>query len=213
MTVANLIAQPLAHGLDLDSDQVEAALTHADLNPQTCTLWAALTACREYANAAQAFRKYPTRGGKRPGSGAPIGNSNGRKEIVRDISLVIRLSGEEHDKIAAATDGKKLSTWLREIALAAACIGNEKVFENKKVSFKMTQLTLTTDQMMAQAVKVMGTNDYITQPQHMDINQGQTLVFLAKGDPDTFNGESVKFTRVDDTSFGNSLSKARWRKA
>ena len=47
----------------------------------------------------------------------------------------------------------------------------------------------------------------------MDIDQGQTLIFLAKGDPDTFNGKSVKFTRIDDTSFSNSLSKARWRKA
>ena len=75
----------------------------------------------------------------------------------------------------------------------------------------MTQLT--TNQMMAQAVKAIGTNDYITQPQHMDIDQGQTLTFLAKGDPDTFNGGSAKFIRVDDTSFSNSLSKARWRKA
>ena len=118
MTVANLIAQPLSCGLDLDSDQVEAALAAADLNPATCTLCAALTACQEYANAAQAFREYPTRGGKRPNSGAPRGNSNGKKEIVRDISLVIRLSQEEYRTIAAATDGEKISTWLREIALA-----------------------------------------------------------------------------------------------
>ena len=204
MTVSDLIAQPLAYGLDLDSDEIDAALAAADLDPATCTLWAALTACREYANAAQAFRKYPTRGGKRDGSGAPISNSNGRKEITKDISVVVRISQEEYSTIAAATGGKKLSTWLREIALAAA--GNK----NKKESFKMTQLT--TNQMMAQAVKAIGTNDYITQPQHMDIDQGQTLIFLAKGDPDTFNGGSAKFIRVDDTSFSNALSKARWRK-
>ena len=120
MTVADLIAQPLAHGLDLDSDQVEAALAHANLDPATCTPAEALTACQEFANAAQAFRKYPTRGGKRPNSGAPISNSNGRKEITRDIPVMMRLSQEEHDTIAAATDGKKLSAWLREIALAAA---------------------------------------------------------------------------------------------
>ena len=194
----------------LDSDEIDAALAHANLDPATCTLWAALTACREYANAAQAFRQYPTRGGKRPNSGAPISNSNGRKEITKDISVLVRMSQEEHDTIAAATGGKKLSTWLREMVLAAACIENENVFENKKVSFKMTQLT--TDQMISQAVKVMG-NDYITQPQNMDVDQGQTLTFLAKGDPDTFNGGSAKFIRVDDTSFSNSLSKARWRKA
>ena len=41
-------------------------------------------------------------------------------------------------------------------------------------------MTLTTNQLRAQAVKVMGTNDYITQPQHMDVDQGQTLTFLAK---------------------------------
>lgn len=118
MTVANLIAQPLVYGLDLDSDQVEAALAAADLNPQTCSFTAALTACQEFANAAQAFGQYPTRGGKRNGSGAPRGNSNGKKEIVKDISLVIRLSQEEYRTIAAATDGEKISTWLREIALA-----------------------------------------------------------------------------------------------
>lgn len=73
--------------------------------------------------------------------------------------------------------------------------------------------TLTTNQMMAQAVKLMGTNDYITFPPHMDIDQGQTLVFLAKGLPDTFYGASVNFVRVDDTSFSSHLAKARWRKA
>ena len=83
----------------------------------------------EYANAVQAFGQYPTRGGKRDGSGAPIGNSNGRKEIVREISLTMRLSQEEYSAIAVATDGKKLSTWLREIALAAASkeIKNDKI--------------------------------------------------------------------------------------
>ena len=120
MTINDLISQPLAYGLDLDSDQVEAALAAADLNPATCTLAAALTACQEFANAVQAFGRYPTRSGKRPNSGAPIGNSNAVKEIVRDISLTMRLSGEEHDTIAAATGGKKISTWLREIALAAS---------------------------------------------------------------------------------------------
>lgn len=120
MTVANLIAQPLSCGLDLDSDQVEAALAAADLNPQTCSFTAALTACQEFANAAQAFGQYPTRGGKRNGSGAPRGNSNGKKEIVKDISLKMRLSEEEYNTIAAATGGKKIGTWLREVALAAA---------------------------------------------------------------------------------------------
>ncbi len=67
MTVANLIAQPLAYSLDLDSDQVEAALSHADLDPATCTLAEAMTACQEFANAVQAFGQYPTRGGKSQG--------------------------------------------------------------------------------------------------------------------------------------------------
>ncbi len=104
----------------LDSDEIDAALAHADIDPATCTLAEALTACQEFANAVQAFGQYPTRGGKRNGSGAPRGNSNGRKEIVREISLTMRLSQEEYQTIAAATGGKKLSTWLREIALAAA---------------------------------------------------------------------------------------------
>ncbi len=90
------------------------------------SLAAALTACQEYANAVQAFGHPPTRGGKRPNSGAPIGNSNGRKEIVREISLTMRLSQQEYETIAAANGGKKLSTWLREIALAAANEENTK---------------------------------------------------------------------------------------
>ena len=48
----------------LDSDEIDAALAHADLNPQTCTLAEALTACQEYANAWLAFGQFPTRGGR-----------------------------------------------------------------------------------------------------------------------------------------------------
>ena len=104
----------------LDSDEIDKALAHANLDPQTCTITEAVTACQEFANAAQAFGQYPTRGGRRTGAGAPIGNSNGRKRIVRDISLTMRISQEEYDTIAAATGGKKIGTWLREVALAAA---------------------------------------------------------------------------------------------
>ena len=113
----------------LDSDEIDAALAAADLDPATCTFTAALTACQEYANAVQAFGQRPTRGGKRNGSGAPIGSSNGKKEIVKDISLAIRLSQEEYSTIAASCGGKKLSTWLREMALAAASkeIKNDKI--------------------------------------------------------------------------------------
>ena len=50
----------------LDSDEIDAALAHADLDPTTCTLAEAITACQEFANAVQAFGQYPTRGGKRP---------------------------------------------------------------------------------------------------------------------------------------------------
>lgn len=120
VTVADIIAQPLAFNLDLDSDQVEAALSAANLNPATCTYAEAVTACQEFSNAAQAFGQHPTRGGRRTGAGAPIGNSNGRKRIVRDISLTMRISQKEYDTIAAATGGKKVGTWLREVALAAA---------------------------------------------------------------------------------------------
>ena len=51
----------------LDSDEIDAALAHADLNPQTCTLAEALTACQEYANAWLAFGQFPTRGGRTDG--------------------------------------------------------------------------------------------------------------------------------------------------
>lgn len=101
----------------LDSDEIDAALAAANLDPTTCTYAEALTACQEFANAIRAFGQHPTRGGKRPNSGAPIGNSNGRKEIVRDISLTMRLSQEEYNTIAARCGGKQISTWLREVAL------------------------------------------------------------------------------------------------
>ena len=73
MTINDLISQPLAYGLDLDSDQIEAALAAADLNPQTCTSAEALTACQEYANAVQAFGQFPTRSGR-----AADGRTDGR---------------------------------------------------------------------------------------------------------------------------------------
>jgi len=113
MNISDLISYPPAYGIDLDSDQVEAALAAANLDPQTCTIDQAITACQE-------FGQHPTRGGKRPNSGAPTGNSNSKKEIVRDISLTMRLSQEEYDTIATATGDKKIGTWLREVALAAA---------------------------------------------------------------------------------------------
>ncbi len=70
MTINDIIARPLTYGLDLDSDQVEAALAHANLDPTTCTLAEALTACHEFANAVQAFGQYPTRSGKLATGGA-----------------------------------------------------------------------------------------------------------------------------------------------
>ena len=45
----------------LDSDEIDAALAHADLDPTTCTLAEAITACQEFANAWLAFGQFPTR--------------------------------------------------------------------------------------------------------------------------------------------------------
>ena len=68
-----------------------------------------------------------------------IGNSNAKIENPKKRVCMVRLNQGEYELIAAAADanGKKISTWLREMALAAACIGN------KKVSFKMTQLPVS----------------------------------------------------------------------
>ena len=99
MTVSDLIAQPLAYGLDLDSDEIDAALAAADLDPATCTPAEALTACQEFANAVQAFGQYPTRGGKRPNSGAPRGNSNAAKtdpKRMRNRQAKISQADTEH---------------------------------------------------------------------------------------------------------------------
>lgn len=101
MNIRDLIAQPLAFNLDLDSDQVEAALAAANLDPATCELAEAVTACQEFANAAQAFGQYPTRGGKRPNSGAPRGNSNATKTRLRVRNRQARISQADTEYFAA----------------------------------------------------------------------------------------------------------------
>jgi hypothetical protein len=104
----------------LDSDEIDKALADANLDPQTCTYAEALTACQEYANAIQAFGKPPTRGGRRTGAGAPRGNQNNKRNVVRPHRIQIHLTADELAALTAAAGNMPLARWVREVAVNAA---------------------------------------------------------------------------------------------
>lgn len=101
----------------LDSDEIDKALAAANLDPQTCTYAEALTACQELANAIRAFGQPPTRGGRRTGAGAPRGNQNGKRDVVRPHRIQIRLTADELTVLTAAAGDVPLARWVREAAL------------------------------------------------------------------------------------------------
>lgn len=104
----------------LDSDEIESALADANLDPLTCSYAEAVTACQEFANAIQAFGQPPTRGGRREGAGAPRGNQNGRRDVVRPHRIQIHVSDNELAAITAAAGDVPLARWVREAALGMA---------------------------------------------------------------------------------------------
>lgn len=110
----------------LDSDEIESALAAANLDPTTCTYAAAIAACQEYANAIRAFGQSPTRGGRRTGAGAPKGNQNNKRNVVRPHRIQIHVSDNELAAITAAADDVPLARWVREVALE-----KQKKHENK----------------------------------------------------------------------------------
>jgi len=101
----------------LDSDEIELALAAANLDPTTCTYAEAVTACQEFANAIRAFGKPPTRGGRRTGAGAPRGNQNNKRNVVRPHRIQIHLTADELTAITAAAGNMPLARWVREVAL------------------------------------------------------------------------------------------------
>ena len=104
----------------LDSDEIESALADANLDPQTCAYVEAINACQEYANAIQAFGQPPTRGGRREGAGAPRGNQNNKRDVVRPHRIQIHVSDDELAAITAAAGDVPLARWVREAAVSAA---------------------------------------------------------------------------------------------
>lgn len=101
----------------LDSDEIDKALAAANLDPTTCTCAEAVTACQEYANAVQAFGQQPTRGGRRTGAGAPRGNKNNKRDVVRPHRIQIHLTADELAAITAAAGDVPLARWVREAAV------------------------------------------------------------------------------------------------
>jgi hypothetical protein len=107
--------------IPLDSDEIDAALAAANLDPATCTPDEAITACREFANAMQAFKQYPTR------MGAPVGNSNAKKADPRLNLITARFNADDYAAIITAANQSQQSPseWVRNAAIAAATIKNE----------------------------------------------------------------------------------------
>ena len=101
----------------LDSDEIDKALADANLDPTTCTYAEAGNACQRYANAIQAFGQPPTRGGRREGAGAPRGNQNNKRDVVRPHRIQIHVSDDELAAITAAAGDVPLARWVREAAL------------------------------------------------------------------------------------------------
>jgi hypothetical protein len=106
--------------IPLNSDEIDAALAAANLDPTTCTCAEAVTACREYANAIRAFGQPPTRGGRRTGAGAPKGNQNNKRDVVRPHRIQIHVSDNELAAITAAAGNVPLARWVREAAIEKA---------------------------------------------------------------------------------------------
>ena len=80
----------------------------------------------EFANAIRAFGQSPTRGGRRTGAGAPKGNQNNKRNVVRPHRIQIHLTADELAAITAAAGDVPLARWVREAALE-----KQKKHENK----------------------------------------------------------------------------------
>lgn len=66
---------------------------------------------------------------------------------------------------------------------------------------------MNTNQMLTKVVNLVG-NDYITNPQYLDVEEGQAVTFYGKSAPDTYGGDSLTFVRTDN---GNGINTATWK--
>ena len=104
-TTRNLISQPLSFGLDMNSDDVEAALALAKLAPD-CPIDQALEAIAIWQ--------------MRPRAGAPRGNTNRAVLNPRDYNVQFRVNAEELALLQRSAGGESVGTWVRDLALSVA---------------------------------------------------------------------------------------------
>lgn len=96
---------PLSFGLDMDSDEVEAALTLAKLTPD-CPIDQAFDAVAIWQ--------------MRPRRGAPLGNTNSAVLYPRNYTVRFRVTAQELALLERSAGGESVGTWVRDVALEAA---------------------------------------------------------------------------------------------
>lgn len=104
-TTRELISRPMSFNLDMDSDDVEAALTLAKLTPD-CTIDQALEAIAIWQ--------------MRPRRGAPLGNTNRAVSDPKTYSINFRVNAEELALLERSAGGESVGAWVRGVALSAA---------------------------------------------------------------------------------------------
>ena len=104
-TTRDLISMPLSFNLDMDSDDVEAALALAKLTPD-CPIDQAF-------DAVAAWQMRPKVGGQR-------GNTNRAVPDPRNFTVQFRVNDEEFTLLKQSAGGKSVGTWVRDVALEAA---------------------------------------------------------------------------------------------
>ena len=65
---------------------------------------------------------------------------------------------------------------------------------------------MNTNQMLAKVFNKIG-NDYAQTPNHLDVEEGQTVTFHGKSAPDTYGGDTLQFVRTDS---GSNINTATW---
>jgi len=104
-TTRDLISMPLSFNLDMDSDDVEAALALAKLTPD-CPIDQAFEAIAVWQ--------------MRPRVGAPRGNTNRAVPDPRNCTVKFRVNDEEFTLLEKSAGGGRIGTWVRDVALEAA---------------------------------------------------------------------------------------------
>ena len=112
-TTRDLISRPLDFDLNMDSDEVEAALAAANLD-ESCSVWAA-----RQAIAAWQMRQNTARP-VRAKAGAPRGNTNRAVPDPRNHIVRFRVNAEELALLERSAGGESVGTWVRDVALSAA---------------------------------------------------------------------------------------------